>query len=184
MDNLHAMRPYQGETPLSRPGCWAYADMLEVANWKATFEEDRAHFGAWCITSSPLILSFDLRDDAKMDKAWGVITNEDAIAVNQNWAGHPGRLVQASPGPEAGPFLFKVECDELDPTQLGWQYDAQTLSLMQRGLCLDVSLELQPCNGSEVQHFNLDNSSFADTQGRCIDVRGRGPVVSLKACGD
>lgn len=182
MENLHAMRPYLGDKPLSRPGCWAYADMLEVANWKATFEEDRAHFGAWCITSSPLILSFDLRDTDRMDRAWDAVTNEEAIAVNQNWAGHPGRLVQALPGPASGHFLFQVECDELDATQGSWQYDAQSQAVVLHDLCLDNSLELQPCNGSQVQRFNMTDGHIADCQGDCVDVSGRGPGVSLKAC--
>jgi hypothetical protein len=67
--------------------------MLEVGNMP-NFNEDRAHFGLWCVTSSPLVLGFDLTDDAVMDKAWRVISNREAIAVNQGWAGHPGTLVK------------------------------------------------------------------------------------------
>jgi alpha-galactosidase len=45
--NLQTLVPFQDRVePLSRPGCWAYPDMLEVGNL-ASFEEDRAHFGAW-----------------------------------------------------------------------------------------------------------------------------------------
>lgn len=182
MSNLHAMRPYQGNAPLSRPGCWAYADMLEVANWEATLEQDRAHFGAWCITSSPLVLSFDLRDDARLDRAWSVIANKEAIAVNQNWAGHPGRLVQALPGPKAGPLVYKVECDELDSTQEGWRFDASASAVMQQGHCLDTSLELHPCNGSQAQRFGVADGNIADVNGDCLDVRGRGVAVYLTKC--
>ena len=111
--NLQTTTQYQGNPPLSRPGCWAYPvrrgcvaliiaaqcswllvrldlqDMLEVGNL-ATFEENRAHFGAWCVVrprfcrphaacfgpvhahaaargvpqvSSPLILGYDLTND-------------------------------------------------------------------------------------------------------------------------
>lgn len=81
--------------------------MLEVGRL-ASFEEDRAHFGAWAIVSAPLVLGFDLRDDAVMDRVWPVISNQEAIAVNQQWEGSPGRLVQSedpSQKPDALGFL-------------------------------------------------------------------------------
>ena len=53
---------------------------------------NRAHFGAWCIVSAPLILGLELAD-ANLDPILDVIGNKEAIAVNQNWAGHPGMLV-------------------------------------------------------------------------------------------
>merc|ERR1712070_902237 len=59
--------------------------------------ESRAHFGAWCVVSSPLILGHDLSNDEQYDAAWPVISNEDAIRVNQAWAGDPGRLVALAP---------------------------------------------------------------------------------------
>jgi len=83
--------------PMSQPGCWAYPDMLEVGNGQLTVTESRSHFGAWCVVSAPLILGFDLSNTQKMSQVWDIITNTEAIAVSQTWAGHPGRLVsQAS----------------------------------------------------------------------------------------
>ena len=56
MWNLQHMAPFLDRSrPLSRPGCWAYPDMLQVFN-NLSEEESRTHFGAWCITSSPLVL--------------------------------------------------------------------------------------------------------------------------------
>lgn len=55
--------------------------------------EDRSHFGAWVIVSAPLILGFQLTDEATMDRVWPVVSNTEAIAISQTWAGHPGRLV-------------------------------------------------------------------------------------------
>jgi hypothetical protein len=64
---------------LSKPGCWGYLDMLEVGNppggtgEQPSFENThswRAHFGAWAINSSPLILSFDLSNASKLDAVW------------------------------------------------------------------------------------------------------------------
>jgi hypothetical protein len=176
MNNLCSTTTYQDiEKPLSKPGCWAYPDMLEVRacsgsehtrsctvrvsceslllgggggpalagqpcflHWPfrakimrpsfaralssacsnvvggggpdraglsvlacadqvgnmATFEEDRSHFGAWCVVSSPLILGYDVTNDNTTDKIWPIISNREAVAVNQQWAGHPGRLVK------------------------------------------------------------------------------------------
>merc|ERR1711865_251027 len=97
--NLQTTIKFQDfEAPLSQPGCWAYPDMLEVGRvaepTPGTFYSwNRAHFGAWCITSSPLILGLELTD-AKLNPILDIIGNKEAIAVNQQWAGHPGMLVQ------------------------------------------------------------------------------------------
>jgi alpha-galactosidase len=56
--------------------------MLEVGNLP-TQEEDRTHFAAWCVTSSPLVLGLDLTDTDKVDGVWGIIANPGAIAVNK-----------------------------------------------------------------------------------------------------
>jgi len=102
--NLQTTKKYQGNPPLARPGTWAYPDMLEVGNL-ASYEEDRSHFGAWVITSSPLILGFDVNNEATTDKIWDIITNKEAIAINQAWAGHPGRLVKTIPGKGGQPQM-------------------------------------------------------------------------------
>jgi len=85
---------------LARPGQHNDADMLEVGNFAGdaamAYTESRTHFGAWCIVSSPLILGLDLTDSANVDIVWDIITNKEAIAVNQLWAGQPGQLVDSS----------------------------------------------------------------------------------------
>jgi hypothetical protein len=55
-----------------------------------SFVEARTHFGAWCIVSSPLILSHDTNNDTISDEIWPIISNVEAIAVNQEWAGDSG----------------------------------------------------------------------------------------------
>jgi len=97
--NLQTTIPFQDySAPLSQPGCWAYPDMLEVGRVAAPApgtgaEWNRAHFGAWCVTSSPLILGMELTD-AQLQPVLDVIGNTEAIAVNQLWDGHPGLLVE------------------------------------------------------------------------------------------
>jgi len=68
--------------------------VLEVG-YLSSFEWNRAHFGAWAIMSAPLVLGLDLLDDALLDSVWPIISNREAIRVNQRWAGHPGRLVRS-----------------------------------------------------------------------------------------
>ena len=48
---------------------------LEVGNL-VNATEDRTHFGAWAIMSSPLILSFNMNDTNRMDRVWPIITNK------------------------------------------------------------------------------------------------------------
>jgi len=76
--------------------------MLEVGNFQGPLNltESRSHFGAWCVISSPLILGLDVTDSSKLDDVWDIISNKEAIAVNQAWAGHPGKRLQ--PPPEYG----------------------------------------------------------------------------------
>jgi len=50
LGKLQRTTAYQDLTaPISRPGCWAYPDMLEVGNFggSADFVQSRTHFGAW-----------------------------------------------------------------------------------------------------------------------------------------
>mmetsp|Transcript_62276 Transcript_62276/g.131662 ORF Transcript_62276/g.131662 Transcript_62276/m.131662 type:complete len:436 (+) Transcript_62276:88-1395(+) len=91
---------------LSKPGCWGYPDMLEVgckhgpggaSDKGLSFVEARSHFGAWCIVSSPLTLSHDVNNDTIMDEVWPIISNTEAIAINQAWAGHSGSPFKEGP---------------------------------------------------------------------------------------
>ena len=100
LGNLQTTIRFQDEKePLSQPGCWAYPDMLEVGRVVepvpgSFYSWNRAHFGAWAIISAPLILGLALTDE-KLDPVLDIIGNTEAIAINQAWAGHPGRLVES-----------------------------------------------------------------------------------------
>jgi alpha-galactosidase len=60
------------------------------------FTEGRAHFGAWAITSSPLVIGFDLSNDTTVDAVWPIVSNTEALAVNADWAGFSGSRFYAS----------------------------------------------------------------------------------------
>ena len=100
-------------------------DMLEVGNM-ATFEEDRAHFGAWCVVSSPLVLGYDVTDSSVTEKVWPILSNRQAVQVNQQYAGHPGRLVKAwdvvppAPAPPGCGYLVAGSCSNPKAAAKGW----------------------------------------------------------------
>eukprot|EP01116_Phalansterium_solitarium_P006537 TRINITY_DN18871_c0_g1_i1.p1 TRINITY_DN18871_c0_g1~~TRINITY_DN18871_c0_g1_i1.p1 ORF type:complete len:430 (-),score=107.71 TRINITY_DN18871_c0_g1_i1:154-1443(-) len=104
VSNLLDTEPYLS---LSRPGCFAYPDMLEMGAPAAqfntacdptrmSFTESQGSFGAWCVLSSPLVLGFDLSNMTEYDTWWPLVSNRDAIAINQAWAGEAGHLVAQS----------------------------------------------------------------------------------------
>lgn len=97
LNKLQRTTPFQDlDIPIARPGCWAFPDMLEVGEFgtsELATVESKTHFFAWCIISSPLFISFDVRSDETVDRLWPIISNREAISINQEWAGHPGRLV-------------------------------------------------------------------------------------------
>ena len=66
-------------------------DMLEVGRG-LTDEEDKTHFGMWCIMSSPLLIGCDLHDIK--GNALELMQNEELIALNQNALGLQAYVVE------------------------------------------------------------------------------------------
>ncbi len=80
------------------PGHWNDPDMLEVGNEGLTLAESRAHFSAWCILAAPLIAGNDVR---KMSpEITAILTDKEAIAVDQDPLGKEGWRFRAEPGRE------------------------------------------------------------------------------------
>ena len=64
---------------------WNHPDMLEVGVGSSlTYDEYVSHFSLWCQMASPLILGNDLRTLDEHPEILEIITNEDAIAVDQD----------------------------------------------------------------------------------------------------
>jgi alpha-galactosidase len=83
---------------IAEPGHWNDADMLLVGVGSdsgrlvvMTNEEQKSHFTMWCMIASPLILGNDLRNIAKETLA--ILTNKEAIAINQDALGLQGKLI-------------------------------------------------------------------------------------------
>ena len=117
----------------SRPGCWAYPDMLGVGAPIAsssihrsalskgcanmTLDEERTLFANWAILSSPLVLGFDVRDDAVVQKYWHMVTNPTALRINAAWAGSAGQLLGQSAARTPGTSFDGTACEVAKPGQ-------------------------------------------------------------------
>lgn len=80
LDKQAGLRQYAG------PGHWNDMDMLEVGKGM-TDDEDRAHFSAWAMLASPLILGNDIRKMSPTTHR--TLTSKGAIAINQDKLGIP-----------------------------------------------------------------------------------------------
>jgi alpha-galactosidase len=80
------------------PGRWNDADMMEVGNneFATNLVAAQAHFTMWCVIASPLIAGTDLRTPS--GATLGVLTNAEAIAVDQDPAGEEGIRVGGTAG--------------------------------------------------------------------------------------
>ena len=81
LDQNEPLRAYAG------PDHWNDPDMLEVGNGMSV-SEDRAHFAMWCMMAAPLILGNDLTNMS--EETLAIITNKDAIAIDQDPLGVQG----------------------------------------------------------------------------------------------
>ena len=77
------------------PGHYNDMDMLEVGRG-LTDEEDKTHFGIWCMMSSPLLIGCDLNDIK--GNALELMQNKELIAVDQDALGLQAYVVKRENG--------------------------------------------------------------------------------------
>jgi len=77
------------------PGHWNDPDMLEVGNDGLTLAESRAHFSFWCLLAAPLMAGNDVRHMSPEIR--DILTDREAIAINQDAAGKQGFRALAEP---------------------------------------------------------------------------------------
>jgi alpha-galactosidase len=192
-----------GNWPHSKPGCWAYFDSVQTGNGWELLEEDRTNFGALCITSSPLILGMDLTKSAMVDRVWEILSNEEAIAVSLQWAGHPGRMVKQLSKQLPIQYPHALPCDDggsspddntgggggSDAWELGPVVANKTRYIKSKTaqLCVDAwmknPLTMEPCTGNASQQFTFDEATgeiqapnFPANSGQlngCFDIMGK-----------
>lgn len=155
---LHERVPGTQEIQISRPGCWAYPDMLEVGVGSLTHAESRSHFGLWCVTSAPLILGLDLNDTEKLASVWDIIANEEAIQVNQDWAGLAGKLVaecgkeQGCTVPQGMPALWQIWGKPLSsPSPKVGKWAVVAVNLGDKPVDFEIDFDTMGGLGGEVQ---------------------------------
>ncbi len=73
------------------PGHWNDPDMLEVGNGGMSFDEYKTHMSLWALLAAPLLAGNDLSRMSDADK--GILTNRDAIAIDQDPLGQQGARV-------------------------------------------------------------------------------------------
>jgi len=73
------------------PGGWNDPDMLEVGNGNMTPEEYGSHFSIWALMKAPLLIGCDVTSMDK--KTYGILSNSEVIAVNQDPLGVQGKKV-------------------------------------------------------------------------------------------
>lgn len=83
----------------------------------------RANFALWSISSSPLILSFDLTDQNKTAEVWDIISNRALLDINAAWAGDAGQLVRTDYNTSKPAALIAGPC-RADATTQRWELDA------------------------------------------------------------
>ncbi len=99
---LHNFDQNVGLGIYNQPGAWSDLDFLEIDIGEFNYSEkpnpserilimNQAHFSLWCIVSAPLILGNDLRN--MRQEILDLVTNKDAIEINQNYAGNGGDLI-------------------------------------------------------------------------------------------
>ncbi len=82
----------QGLEEYAGPGHWNDPDMLQVGNGGLTESESRAHFSLWCMLAAPLMAGNDLSTMDATTKT--ILTNKEAIAINQDALGKQGFKVK------------------------------------------------------------------------------------------
>lgn len=150
--------------PFASPGHYNDMDMLEVGRGLSP-DEERTHFGIWCMMSSPLMIGCDLRSIS--DESLAIITNKEVIAVNQDALGLQAQVVNR--GKEW--LVLSKPIEELLGNQRAVALynrgnTAKTLQVSFSDLCLAGKVQVRDL----WQHKDL--GSFSDTYETIVPPHG------------
>jgi hypothetical protein len=120
-------------------------DMLEVGR-SLTAEEDRTHFGMWCMMASPLLIGCDMTK--LKPQTLELLTNRDLIAIDQDPLGLQAQVVQHDL--KTGTYVLAKDLLERGGTTRAVAFynptdESQTVSIDLKDLEL----------GGQIQVFNL-----------------------------
>jgi len=93
-------------------------------SFSSDVNETRSLFGIYAIMGTPMVMSFDITDDAKLLPIWDTLTNEEVLGVNQDSTAAVGTLVSKfSAHPADAPvYAWSGPCGATDPAQSSWRY--------------------------------------------------------------
>ncbi len=89
-----------GLAKFAGPGHWNDPDMLEVGNGKMTHDENIAHMTMWSMLAAPLMAGNNFTEMS--DDVRSILTNKEAIAIDQDKLGKQGDRVWAGKRPRSG----------------------------------------------------------------------------------
>ncbi len=107
-DSFHRLLDQQVELArYAGPGGWNDPDMLEVGvtldGRGLTVSENRAHFSIWCLLAAPLMAGNDIR--SMTPEIRDILTNREAIAIDQDRLGAQGTRIRRTDIARRGPSL-------------------------------------------------------------------------------
>jgi len=85
-------------------------DILEVGNGELTYEENKAHFTAWALLKSPLLIGTNL--SAASPEIIEILTNTEILAINQD----------PTVGTSVSPFRWGINADWTSNSSYPAQY--------------------------------------------------------------
>ena len=189
------------------PGGWNDPDMLEVGNGGLTVEEEKIHFGLWCISKAPLLIGCDI---TKMSKStFEILTNPEVIAIDQDPLGIQGKKIKTvqpkqdesfKPVMKEGCKLYVATCNGGDEQKWSINSDG-SITNVGGELCVDIpdcsrnSVQLaiykchlgssSHCGNSKNQEWTLkpDGTIVSKFNNMCFDVHDFvGPAVETYNC--
>ena len=188
------------------PGGWNDPDMLEVGNSGMTFEEEKIHFGLWCLSKAPLLIGCDI---TKMSQqTYDILTNPEVIAINQDPLGIQGHKIKTQqPIPEGEDIYFRngaelivTECTGGDEQKWVF-YEDGSIRNLKGNYCMDlpncantvVNIDVffchigdkSYCGESKNQIWKMDYNGAIISQynNMCLDVYNfQGPQVTSYNC--
>jgi alpha-galactosidase len=120
------------------PGHWNDPDMLEVGNGGMSDAEYRSHFSLWCMMAAPLIAGNDVAN--MKPETHDILTNREAIAVDQDALGKQGKRIRHENGQDV--WVKPLDGGGVAVLLLNRGAAEQTISVTweQLGLAADKSL--------------------------------------------
>ena len=139
-------------------------DMLEVGR-SMTAEEDKTHFGMWCIMNSPLLIGCDLTTIRSTSLA--LLKNEELIALNQDTLYQQAYLV----GKNNGCYILVRDVETLNGTKRAFAiYNpndaAKTVKVSFADICLGGKVKLRDL------FMKTDNGTHTGTFSTAVPAHG------------